>query len=242
MDPNAVKPYYDQLNTIYDPQRQLIQQQQAALPQQMVAQTSALDQAKVNAFRDITNASNTRGMYFSGFRPSQEARYTGETYLPALAKLQQEQVGQQTALQQALNTLYGNQQTQAMGLYDTAQQRAEQKRQWEAEQAMKESQFQQELAASRSSGGGGSYSSGAVVDPYKGFTTKPSKNGGTNFFGPGNQPITAAQYYQATGGGISALAGFLQNSNAKGAYKDLNSGKLSPAQLTEKYPYIFGGV
>lgn len=153
MDQAAIQPYYNNLNSIYDPQRQLIQQQQAALPGQYAAQTSALDQAKVNAFRDITNASNTRGGYFSGFRPSQEARYTGETYLPARAKLLQSQTEQTTSLQQALNQIYGNQQTQAMGLYDTASQRAEQKRQWEAEQAAAESQFQRSL---KSSGGGSS--------------------------------------------------------------------------------------
>lgn len=52
------------------------------------AQTAGLNTAKTNAFGDIEQAANNKGMYFSGFSPDAEAKYTGSTYLPALAKLQ----------------------------------------------------------------------------------------------------------------------------------------------------------
>lgn len=65
------------------------------------AQIAGVNQAKDNAFGDITNAANARGALFSGFTPSQEASYTGSTYLPALAKIQ-------AAIATTRNTLLGS--------------------------------------------------------------------------------------------------------------------------------------
>jgi hypothetical protein len=73
-----------QLDQIYKPQEQFIKQQQAALPGQFAGQRSALEQAKVNEFRDIGNRAQSKGMFFSGFRPSEEARYLGERFLPGM--------------------------------------------------------------------------------------------------------------------------------------------------------------
>jgi len=53
------------------------------------AQIAGLDAKKTTAFGDITQAANDKGMFFSGFAPDQEAKYTADTYLPALAGLQQ---------------------------------------------------------------------------------------------------------------------------------------------------------
>lgn len=114
-----------ELESIYSPQRQLIQQQQAQIPGQYQAQLSALDQAKINAFKDITTAANRRGMYFSGVPVSEQATYTGTKYLPAVANLKQSQLTQQNALQAALNELTGKQMSQAQGLY-SAELQAEQ--------------------------------------------------------------------------------------------------------------------
>lgn len=51
-------------------------------------QVAGLNAAKDNAFGGITQNAVDRGGYFSGFTPDQEAKYTGATYLPALAKVQ----------------------------------------------------------------------------------------------------------------------------------------------------------
>jgi hypothetical protein len=147
MDQAAIAPYYQGLEGIYAPQRANIQQQQEQLNTEGSAALSGLEQAKVNAFRDISSKARGMGVAFGGYSPSEQARYTGATYLPAVGNLKSKQLSGLSALQQALNSIYGNQQTQAMGLYSDAQAKAEQRRQWEAEQAAAAARFQAEQVA-----------------------------------------------------------------------------------------------
>lgn len=91
-------------NTALAPQQSQIDNEIVANDQSGQAQTAGLDAAQTAAFGKITQASNDRGAYFSGFTPSQEAGYTGSTYLPALAKLQ-------ATIDQTKNTLLGQKAT-----------------------------------------------------------------------------------------------------------------------------------
>lgn len=118
--PKTLEEYYNDLSTIYDPQKQFINTQMAQLPQQFTAQKSALAQAKINAFKDIANQSSARGAGWSGFRPGEEATYIGEKYLPALAGLEQEQTAQMTALQKALLDVGSEQGLTARGYFEDA--------------------------------------------------------------------------------------------------------------------------
>lgn len=76
-----------------------------------------------------------------------------------------------------------------------------------------------------------------------GYTqSQDASGGGSHFYGPGGTAITAAQYFDATGGGINGLSGFLKSDpNSAAAYNDLASGKYTYSQLEQKYPYIFEG-
>lgn len=225
MDPKILQQQYNALGSVYNPEVQLINQQMAAIPGQTAAQKSALEQARVNAFRDITSQAQGRGVYFSGFRPSEEARYTGERFLPALAELEGQSMQARTSLQKALIDVNQRRQQQAMSQAQTILDRQQQER-----------QFQQELAANRSSGGGG----GGGQTPT--YFTRPSEDGGINFFSPQGQPITAAQYYAGQGGNFGDVVNFLQQNYPQGnALRDIRAG-LSKDQLQRKYPYIFGGV
>lgn len=147
--------YYQQLAPIFDPQTQYIQQQKTALAPQYEANLSALEQAKLNAFRDIGTTARSRGMQFSGFSPEQEARYTGATYLPAVANLKAQYAAGLSALDKAIIDLGTQRQTQALSLgrEDLAYQRT-------AAENEKQRQFQREQSAlDRSAGkysGGGS--------------------------------------------------------------------------------------
>lgn len=141
----TLEEYYKSLSGIYDPQRQLINTQMAQLPQQYQAQTSALEQAKVNAFRDIANQSSARGAGWSGFRPGEELRYTGATYLPALANLKTAQTNQQNSLLQSLNEINANQSSTARGYYETAVQ-GEQQRAYEAQQLQAKQAYEAQQA------------------------------------------------------------------------------------------------
>ena len=85
MDQQAlIRQREQELSRIYNPQVQLLEQQIQALPGQFEGQRSSLEQARVNAFRDIGTQAQRQGMFFSGFRPAEQARYLGERYLPGL--------------------------------------------------------------------------------------------------------------------------------------------------------------
>lgn len=96
---------YDQLASAYNPQTDLVNQQIAQLAPQQQAQQAGLDQAKVNAFKDITNQSNSRGVLFSGVPIDQQATYVGTKYLPAVADLNTSFNNQKTTLLGQLNSL-----------------------------------------------------------------------------------------------------------------------------------------
>jgi hypothetical protein len=77
-----------QISAAYQPQKDLIDQSIKANDTSGTAQVAGLGAKKDQAFSDITQKGNDRGMFFSGFAPDQQAKYTGSTYLPALANLQ----------------------------------------------------------------------------------------------------------------------------------------------------------
>ena len=133
--------YYNQLAGIYDPQKTILQGQIAALQPEYEAQLSGLEQAKVNAYRDIETTARGRGMQFSGFSPEQQARYTGERYLPAVAGLKSQLQGRKSALELAMAELGSSQGLQALNLW-----RDEQTRRQAAEQFDKELALKREMA------------------------------------------------------------------------------------------------
>lgn len=237
--------YYNQLNPIYDPQRAIINQQMAGLPEQYQQGLSALEQAKINAYRDIGTTAQGRGMQFSGFSPEQQARYLGATYMPAVANLKAKQTEQQTALQKALADISSAQQTQALNLYQTEATRKQQAEQWQKEMDWKAQQAELDRQASikaaqysRSSGGGGSTTTATTTGA--GYYYTPSKSGGYNFFDAAGKPISGYEYAKNTGQG---LYGLLSASNDAGDHKiaaDIAAG-MQIGELRKRYPWVFGG-
>ena len=179
MDQARLAQEYANLASVYDPQRALVQQQIAALPAQYEGQKSALEQAKVNAFRDIGTAAQARGTFFSGFRPQEMARYTGEKFLPALANLGTQQQQATFNLQKALADVELAQRQAATTNLQNILNREQQQR-----------QFEQSLAASRAAGGGGGgggYAGGPTLD-LGGLMTAMQGGGG-------GQPAQQQQQY-----------------------------------------------
>jgi hypothetical protein len=74
-------------NPVYEAQRQANAQKIAGANSRLGEQEQGLNAAQTNAFGQITQAAASRGALFSGFTPDQQARYTSEKYLPALANL-----------------------------------------------------------------------------------------------------------------------------------------------------------
>jgi hypothetical protein len=124
---------------IYDPQRALIAQQQAALAPEEAAVTAGLETAKTNAFSDITNQANARGMVYSGAPIAEQQRYVGERYLPAVANLKSDFLGRRTKLEGALLGINQDEMTSAQQL-ETEGQKAEAEAAHRAEQLALERQ------------------------------------------------------------------------------------------------------
>jgi len=142
---------YNQLESVYAPQRTALRQQQPLLEQQAVAQRASLEQARQNAFRDITTAAGRRGMLFSGFTPEEEARYTGTKYLPALAGIEQTLQQRKLGLEQQLTQLQSQQRQSAQDLLSKQLAAEEAARQREIDRQLKV-QLARMSAASRRSG------------------------------------------------------------------------------------------
>lgn len=124
---------YNSLGAQYQPQVDLVNQQIAQLQPQQDAQQAALDQAKVNAFKDITNQSNARGVLFSGVPIENQSQYVGTKYLPAVANLK-------TSFQNTKNTLLGQINSAQASRSRQAQQTVAAQQQAEAQQAYRDQQ------------------------------------------------------------------------------------------------------
>ena len=87
--------------TVRDLQTAIAQEQAALKPQQQLldeqitnnanagqAQEAGLRATQQTAFGQIEQGAQNKGMLFSGFTPDEQAKYTANTYLPALANLQ----------------------------------------------------------------------------------------------------------------------------------------------------------
>lgn len=75
-------------NASLNPQYDLINSDIAANAQAGAAQEAGLEAKKKRAFGDIEQTASDKNMFFSGFSPDEQAGYTADTYLPALAQLQ----------------------------------------------------------------------------------------------------------------------------------------------------------
>jgi hypothetical protein len=138
-----------ELGSVYDPQRQLVKQQQEAIDPAMQAQEAGLMAAKNDAFQSINEGANRRGLFYSGVPLAEQAKYTGSTFLPAVANLRSKYQQQRFNLQDALNQIQKEQSGQAYGIRQKELDTEEQRRQFDAQ-----------LAAQRAaaSGGGGGFS------------------------------------------------------------------------------------
>lgn len=125
------------LNPSYTASQNIIKQQQAALPGEFNTQMEGLNVARQNAFRDINTGANSKGLAFSGIPSSEQMRYTGATYLPAVANLKSAQNKESLGLAQQMADLNKEQRSQALGIrqhqQDTLEQYLEAQRQREFE-------------------------------------------------------------------------------------------------------------
>ena len=152
------------LNSVYDPQKQLINQQMQAIPGQFQAQQAGLDQQKTNAFNGIDSNANARGVLYSGAPIAEQQRYLGTDYLPAVANLKNQQQNQTFGLQNQYNALGQAQNQQAQGVVNTQLDREQQDRQFQQQLASYSAMYGNRGGGSYG-GGGGAYNPAAFAQP-----------------------------------------------------------------------------
>lgn len=223
-----------ELNQVYNPQRDVIKQQQATLDPMQEAETKGLEAAKNDAFSQITDQANRRGLFYSGIPVAEEQRYTGSTFLPAVANLKSRYAQQRFNLQDALAKLTSEQYLKGQDIYQSELNRD---------------------AASSGGGGGASPSfgsfggggDGAVLGAQVGMSQRTG--GGFNFFDSNGNPLSAAQYSQATGKPFRQLLQEMANAGDKGAAKALgfvgNDYNYDPTKIGNDgaiYNALLGGL
>lgn len=87
-----------QEQTAIAPQQQFIDEQVNANASSGAAQEAGLGAQQRTAFGQIEQGAQNKGMFFSGFTPDEQAKYTSNTYLPALANLQATIAGTRASL------------------------------------------------------------------------------------------------------------------------------------------------
>jgi hypothetical protein len=233
--PQALADIVSSLNDVYAPQKDVVNQQMAAIPADQAAQQAGLDQTKTNAFGSIVSGANARGMLYSGVPIDEQAKYLGGTYLPAVAKLQEAVQAHKFALQDALAKITGAQTAQAYGIQGA--QAKEENAQANADRTYQLEQLkaQASIAASNRVGSGG----GAAAKDYN-YYSDPS--GGFQFKDPQGHAVTAAQYASAKGTSVANLLVNSRNPADAQVLSEMQSGKVTASDLQKKYPWIFGGV
>ena len=202
----ALNDILTELNGVYQPQKDLYNQQIQQLDPQMQAEQKGLDAAKSDAFSQITDQANRRGLFYSGIPVSEEQKYTGASYLPAVANLHSRYAQQRFNLQDALAKITQEQYLKGQDIYQTQLNRD---------------------AASRASGGAGGFGglgdlsgvlgAGSNIPQGQYGRATQKADGGFAFVDHTGKPISAAQYSQASGIPFRTLLQNMAQAGDKGA-------------------------
>lgn len=198
MAPPAVRDLNALVNEIgqaYQPQYQALDKDIAFNEQSGAAQLAGLQAQQQQAFSGIEQKAQNKGMFFSGFSPSEQANYVSTVTLPETAKLNQivaqtrnQLLGRKAEYDTDIrNKAFATRESDLGALRTWEQQ--QQQRAWEAEQNRlkmeQERQLQsQQIAAARASSRG---SSGPKTPPVSAFLEeafrgyRPASKGGTPY-------------------------------------------------------------
>lgn len=233
-----------ELDQFFTPSAQIIKQRQGLIEPQIASATKGLETRKENEFRDITSRANARGVVYSGLPIEEEARYTGEQFLPALASLRQTGQEQNLSLAESLAGLRREQ-----GLL------GQQIRQGELDRD--EARRQADRAAKAAAAQAGSTSGiQAILDEIlnqanpkptslPGIKLKNPKLGGRAGFALtiGKTPVSAFEYARRQSVDFGDLLYSMASegdSYAERAYREIaNNGGNITTSLRAKYPALF---
>jgi hypothetical protein len=255
MQPRTLDQIITELNQVYNPRIQNIEQQRALIPKQTEALIQQTEAAKGQAYEDILTGARRRGLGFSGIPLGEQAKYAAQVYAPAVLQARTQGQAQALSLEDSLNQLFSERLN-----------RAEQIRQYETSQAEQQRQFNEQLAASRRAGGGGGGDAGNVLgqvlsaltgggggaaEQAKAFATQRA-NKGFDFTDVSGKAISAGKYAQLTGQGIGQVLYNMGKSGDTYAQNLYNQLKRDPffgkgnaaydAKIKQAYSPIFWGT
>jgi hypothetical protein len=183
---------YDELGSVYNPQVDLVRQRQNAIPGQMAAEEQGLQAKQTQAYGDIVDGARRRGLGFSGIPLQEQAKYSATEYMPALARLHQSGQEQATSLEEAILGIQEKRSQQAQGNYQYETTLAENRRQFDEQQAMARSEAARQAAASFNP----TFDPSTLpMGPKTGSATATKRaDGGFNYVDANGRPISAAAY------------------------------------------------
>lgn len=179
----ALSDILSELDNVYNPQRQVYNQQITTLPDQQLAEEKGLQSAKQDAFQQITDQANRRGLFYSGIPVAEEQKYTGSTFLPAVANVRNNYATRKFNLQDALSKITQDQYLHGQDIHQ---------KELDREQAAALARAGSAGAASPSFGFGGS--SAGVLGASASATASQRSGGGYNFTDAYGNSISAASY------------------------------------------------
>lgn len=183
-----------ELNASYQPQKDQFSSAIQTVDPQMQAEEQGLQAAKTDAFSQIDQQANRRGLFYGGMPIAEEQRYTGQNFLPSLANMRAKYAQQKFDLVNALNKVTTDEYSQAEGIHQNELDTEEKAREFDRQLAA------QQAAARAAAGAGGSAS--------------PS----FSFGGAGGAPTTAAP---ARAGAAPASSGAVDKNRAYAAVTQL---------------------
>lgn len=214
----ALEQILQELDSVYNPQKDVYNQQIKALPGMEQAELGGLEQSKQDSFNQITQGANRRGVAFGGIPLGEQAQYLGSTYLPAVANLKGRFAGLKGDLSQRLAELGAKQRMDAYGIRDFEL----------AEDARREAAAAAARASAGGGGGGGGFTFGGggtaaagAGQAQGGYGYSKKADGGFAFVDPYGNPISAATYAANSGISFRDLLQTMANQGDKGAAQAL---------------------
>lgn len=180
----ALNDILTELNSVYQPQKDLYNKQISEIDPAMQAEDKGLQAQQQDSFNQITQGANRRGLLFSGIPLQEQAQYTGSQYLPAVANLKAKYAQQRFNLQDALAKINQDQYQSAYGIYNNEVNQDNARRAAAAAAG----------AGSPSFGSGFGDSNGSVMGAQSYGKAVKKADGGFAFTGPNGQAVSAAQY------------------------------------------------
>lgn len=219
MQPNvrSLDQILSELNTVYDPQVNLLRQQQSSIPDQIASEEKGLQAKQTQAFDDILGGARRRGLGFAGIPLGEQAKYTATEFLPAVARLKQSGREQATSLEQAILGINERRQNAAVEAQRYDQSRYDT---WMQNERALAEQRRQAAAANtfRWPGGSGADSNTAAATAK----IQQRSDRGFNFTDASGRPISAAQYSQLKGVPFRTLLQQMASSGDAGAKQALD--------------------